>query len=507
MLTTSFFYLGNFHVSASFDPSHSSNELPDFTLAELDPSDFNLLADNTSFFNTYFGGLDDDFCYSLALDSADNIVIAGSTTSENFPVLNALDSTLDGYSDGFIAKFSADGQLLWSSFLGGSEGERVSSIAIDFENNIIATGVTTSADFPVSSGFDETFNGGGTLPADIFVTKLDPDGNILWSSFIGGNSSDSSCSISIDLNNDIIISGDTYSPDFPSAPSNLSFPNADAFILKLNSSGSLIYSTVFGGNASDYILSSSTDSSDNIVLLGLTASLDFSLIDGFVQDPVDRVGFLAKFFSNGSFIWGNFIDIPNAYSYTSLTLDSSDNIIVSGTELVYTLDPLDMSFNADAFLLKYSPDGEPLWDLFFDSEDFDYSHTASADSSDNLFLTRLSVSGFNSPSAVANVFLTKIDSTGEIIWEGPFGGDAEGICKVSVCDSNDDIVVAGDTASANFIDDLGYDFTHNGNFDVFLCRLSGSSPPSRSSKSPVGLFLPTIGFLALLTFVLKKKRN
>jgi len=125
----------------------------------------------TLIWSTYFGGSSYDACYSVTVDSQDAIFITGVTDSSDFPVLNGFDDTLNEtmYSgDAFVTKFDFFGDLVWSSYLGGSDAESGKTVVIDSEDNVLFSGTTSSSDFPVFNGYAMANNGF----YDIYITKI-----------------------------------------------------------------------------------------------------------------------------------------------------------------------------------------------------------------------------------------------------------------------------------------------------------------------------------------------
>src|SRR5207249_8682280 len=128
--------------------------------------------------------------WAVAVDTDGNAWITGETHSGDFPKTdNAVQKTLNGATDAFVSKISADGStLLYSTYLGGSTGERGSGIATDAQGLAYVTGVTDSDDFPTTSGAAQT-NFGGT--ADGFISKFRSDGaTLLASTYLGGKAVD-----------------------------------------------------------------------------------------------------------------------------------------------------------------------------------------------------------------------------------------------------------------------------------------------------------------------------
>ena len=118
--------------------------------------------------SSYLGGSGYDYGDSIAVDGSGDAYVTGETGSTNFPTSGGFDTSLGGTQDAFVAKVSAAGALVWSSYLGGSAGDVGWGIAVDGSGNLFVTGYTTSTNFPTSGGFDTTQGG----LADVFVTKV-----------------------------------------------------------------------------------------------------------------------------------------------------------------------------------------------------------------------------------------------------------------------------------------------------------------------------------------------
>ena len=162
-------------------------------------------------FNTYFGGSSTDFATSIAVDSAGNSYITGYTKSTNFPTKHAYNSTYGGWSNVFVSKFSSTGKLIFSSYFGGKYEDIGSSIAVDSAGNSYITGYTKSANFPTKHSFNDTFSG----EQDIFVTKFDSTGGLVFSTFLGGGNSDFNIDIAVDRSGNSYITGPIDSNNFP----------------------------------------------------------------------------------------------------------------------------------------------------------------------------------------------------------------------------------------------------------------------------------------------------
>jgi len=252
--------------------------------ANLDAFLVKLSADGSSLvLGTYLGGWYDDYANSLALDTNGNILILGSTYSNNFPVSqNAFDTTLGGDKDGFALKLSADGSnMIFSTFLGGEDDDSGRYMVVDDSGGVIISGTTYSFDFPVTQdAYDTSFNGS----SDCFLIKLNSDGtDLVFSTFIGGAGIDGlSEGLALDPMGSVIVAGVTTSLDFPTTPgaydTSFNDPNGyyDVYISKLSADGStLLYSTFLGGDGTDFLYSFARDVHGMVVVTGFTEAANF----------------------------------------------------------------------------------------------------------------------------------------------------------------------------------------------------------------------------------------
>lgn len=173
-------------------------------------------------FSTYLGGSNCDIANAIATDSAGNVYVTGFTSSTDFPTKNALQPTMSpGGSDAFVTKFTTDGALIYSTYLGGNNFDGGNGITADTSGNAYVTGSTGSTNFPTMNPIQAS-NGGpsGGFGVDAFVTKLNSQGSaLLYSTYLGGSgSTDVGRGIAIDSANNVYVTGFTDSIDFPLVP-------------------------------------------------------------------------------------------------------------------------------------------------------------------------------------------------------------------------------------------------------------------------------------------------
>ncbi|MBN1318030.1 MAG: hypothetical protein JXA42_21285, partial [Anaerolineales bacterium] len=248
---------------------------------------------NELLFSTFIGGNDSESGGSLALDQTENIVVMGNTNSQNFPTTHgAYNENLNGTGKIFVLKLASEANSIqYCSFFGGSNSDTGTSMILDDSGNVLVTGITDSLDFPVTMGaFDTTHNSAGYYDAFVFKLATWGEGNadLQYSTFIGGNDMDYAMSLALDKAGNAIVSGWTYSSNFPTSPwafdTSYDGEYNDVFIAKLatngNGSRDLLYSTYVGGNEWDYGEALALDNDDNIIIAGWTESIDFPTTSG-----------------------------------------------------------------------------------------------------------------------------------------------------------------------------------------------------------------------------------
>jgi hypothetical protein len=254
-------------------------------------------------FSTYLGGIFDDRGYSIAVDSADNVYVVGSTTSTNFPTVNAIQSVFSGGGtiDAFVTKINASGTaLVYSTYLSGSSfGQTYPfGVAVDSVGNAYVTGSTSSSNFPTVNALQSTFGGGSV---DAFVSKINGSGTALvYSTYLGGTGNETGHGMAVDSSGNAYVTGYTGSTNFPTLnaiQSSFGGGDADAFVTKINASGTaLVYSTYLGGSSTETGLGIAVDSAGSAYVTGVTNSPNFPTVNAiqstFGGGNLD--GFVAK---------------------------------------------------------------------------------------------------------------------------------------------------------------------------------------------------------------------
>jgi Beta-propeller repeat len=264
-------------------------------------------------YSSYFGGSRYDEGDGIALDLAGNAYVSGSTHSFDFPITpGAFQTTLRGDENAFVSKLNSSGSaLVYSTYLGGSIDDEAVGVTLDSSGDAYITGGTFSSDFPTTPGaFQISFSGGYT---DVFVSKLNSSGSALvYSTYLGGSGPDYGFRIALDASGNAYITGNTESGDFPTTPGAFQTTfggDSDAFLSKLNSSGSaLVYSTYLGGGNYDYGFGIALDSIGNAYVVGDTLSSDFPTTPGAFQTTLRGLSnaFISKLGFSSSVFFSSF---------------------------------------------------------------------------------------------------------------------------------------------------------------------------------------------------------
>ncbi len=365
----------------------------DIFVAKLNPAGDQLL------FVTYIGGSGDEFYvlddsselyhFGMAVDYAGDIYVANNTESTDFPVTQgAYDTTFNGGdSDLFVAKLSSTGdQLLYATFLGGSNAEHGGGIDVDSSGNAYVAGTTYSTNFSTTaSAYAKNYRGGEN---DMFVTKINPSGSgLIYSTFLGGSYWDESTDCAVDSSGCLYVLGGGDSIDYPTTTGafDTSYNDDrhyyDIYLTKLNAAGSgLVYSTFLGGNDKEWAEDLALDVSGNVYISGGTSSTDFPVTAGVYEtvftpngsecDFGTKTGFLAKMNATGTTLsYSTFL--PRGVGM-GIAVDNAGNAYMSGTtctsEFPATQDAVSTNLNGnmDAIVVKVNPDGnEILYATYF----------------------------------------------------------------------------------------------------------------------------------------------
>jgi hypothetical protein len=387
-----------------------------------------LVIDPVLSYSTYLGGSGFDLGVGVAVDASGSVYVAGITGSANFPLASPLQPSLGGGYSAFVSKLNPAGSaLVYSTYLGGSGDDAILDIALDASGSAYVTGETSSLNFPTVNPL-QPGNAGGSPPYDAFVAKLNPSGSALvYSTYLGGTGYDRGESIAVDSTGNVHVAGPTVSSDFPlaNALQTIYGGGEDAFVAKLNAAGSALVYSTYLGGN----------------------SLDYG--NGV---HVDAAG--------------------NAY-VTGWT--SSANFPIANA-----LQPTKLGVN-DAFVSKLDPTGSAfVYSTFLGGLNDDFGVAIVADSAGNAYATGFTysldfptVGPFQSNLAGQDdVFVARLSPSGStLVYSTYLGGSSFDAPYDIALDAAGRAHVAGFTASANFPTASPLQAGNGGAEDAFVAAL------------------------------------
>jgi hypothetical protein len=450
-------------------------------------------------FAKYFGGSGSDKIMDIALDLEGNVYVVGFSTSRDLPTTTTAYQTAygGGPSDAFVAKFSGDGaSLIWCTYLGGSNRDSGTAIALDPKGNIYLTGMTNSADFPISSkSYDNTIGSKPNIKhnqrSDIFLTKLSPNGSqLLYSTYLGGSGDDWAMDIAVHQSTGCsYVTGGTYSPDFPTTVSAydrnysktvidalLARAKPDAFVAKLSADGShLLYSTYLGGSEYDVGEAIAVDHFGIASVAGPTASWNFPTTSkAFQQKLSGRTDvWVVKILPDGSNLLFSTLfggSDNDGIEHSAIKADSGGSLYITGfthsVDLPTTTTAYrrTLSGSLDNFVARFSHDGRDLlFSTFFGGSDGWETPfgTPGVDRDGNIYVGGASactdfpvtVGALQSTLRGGNdTFLCKFSKDGsKLLYATYFGGSAHDLSRGIALDSSGKIHVIMQTSSTDIL--------------------------------------------------------
>jgi hypothetical protein len=475
------------------------------------------------FYSTTFGGGPAE-ARDIAVDALGNTIIVGNTTGDyNFPLVNAADNSAGTQGEeGYVAKINAAGDnLVFSTYLGGQGNDWVTGVDVDADGNVYVVGITTATDFPTTGGTVQPSAGhaGDGFLRDAFVVKLDPLGNMVWSTYLGGNASDEAHGVKVGSDGSVYVVGTAMSKNFPTANAYQSSCRLgvqdscqDAFVARLSADGSsLLFSTYLGGTSLvEVACSVDVDADGNVFVVGHHSSNGFPLVNPF-QDTygggLDM--FVTKFAPGGdSLVWssglggnGNDAFCAPENRGPTIALDSQGDAFVASLTSSTNL-PAPGGFQTtnagttDGYLAKITSGGTLEWASYLGGENSEaiteiairagggplvVGWTTSRDFPQTLdALEERDCPSSPTPFCPGDVFVTAIAADGSEIEFSSFlgGSDFDQANGVAIGDRGV-LHVAGttDTELWPLIDPLPQAFRGSGGRQAFVVRIGDDAAP------------------------------
>jgi hypothetical protein len=449
-----------------------------------------IIIDPSLEYSTFLGGSANDYAYDIAVDQQGKAYVTGQTNSLDFPVIHSSVST--GSIDVFVSKLNAEGTaLIYSTYLGGSALDAGYGIAIDLAGNAFITGRTDSSNFPLLNPLY-----GDRPNYDAFITKLDPDGALLFSTYLGGDLGEEGYAIAVDSSGNAYVTGQTSSTNFPVVNpfqgSKAGTSSTDAFVTKIAADGrSLIYSTYLGGTGSDLPNGIAADADGYVYVTGQTNSTNFPMQNPFqATKSVGLDTLIAKINPQGNalvystYLGGSWNDIggdiaEDSYGYAYMTgLTYSSNF-----PRLNQLKPTCGSDSAsDAFITKFTPDGSVVYSTCHGGSGSDGAVSIAVGSDGSAYVLGSTDSAdfplVDPIQTTGTGYVSKINSAGSAyIYSTRFGGSGSDVMKRIALDTSGAVYITGWTNSTDFPTTEGaYKRLISGGNDTFIVKILETAP-------------------------------
>lgn len=407
-----------------------------------------------------FLGENSDCPYDLALDSAGNIYVIGDTdVIKGIPINSYTDQDI------FVAKLDSSGNLSWLIILGGGSMDFGTGIVTDSVGNIYITGMSEGSwGDPINLYLGNW---------DIFVARLNSNGDLLWNTFHGTVYEDECYDITLDSTGNIYITG--YSDNSWGNPINPPTGITDVFVAKLDSSGNLLGNTFFGGDGNSRGRRIVLDDAGNMYVTGQSSGNWGSPIIPYTGG-LDA--FAAKLNNNGKLLWNTLLGSESEDRGLGIAVDSAGKVYVTG----FSYDSWGSPKNSfagvcDSFVSKHDNNGNLMWNTFLGSELLDRSYDITSDNSGNIYVTGESYASWGDPIhpyvGDKDAFAAKLDRKANLLWNTFLGSDS--------WDDGLRIALYG-TVNMNI---LGYSreswgdpiAPHSGNGDTLVARITQPPQP------------------------------
>ncbi len=450
---------------------------------------------------------------SVAVDAAGNVYTSGRFTGtvDFDPGAGSVNLTSAGSADAFITKMDPSGNLIWAKRVGGTQDELIYANAIDGSGNVYLTGsFQGTADFDPGPGVFNLTAPGGFID-DIFILKLDPDGNFLWAKRIGASGLDFGQSIAVGPSGVVTTGSFEGTVDFdPGAGTAfLAAPAGqdEIFILKLDANGNFVWTKRMGGSNGDFGRSITLDASENVYSTGFfrgTADFDpgpatFNLTDAGNSDI-----FVSKLDASGNFVWAKRMGGTDSEGGYGIKVDIAGNVYTTGDfHSTADFDPgiginnlVSAGFN-DSFISKLDASGNFIWAKRIGGDSDDAGTSLSLDGAGNVYSAGSFESStidldpgtgtFNAtPVGSGDVFITKLDPSGDFVWAVAFGGPSFDLLNSIHVNAAGRIYTTGYFSNTvDFDPGAGVsNLTAVGIRDIFISKLSQAPVPTIVSFTP-----------------------
>jgi len=416
------------------------------------------------------GGMTHDEALDVTHDASGNYYVTGYFT--NSTDFNSINITGYGFSDIFIAKYNSAGAVQWVKKAGGTGPDRGYSIKTDADGYVYVTGYYTG-----TVTFETTTISAQAGSQDVFIAKYDTNGNLIWVTSVGGSMGDTGYGITVDNNYHVIVTGQYKGTAQFGATTltsmidpNVNLPAYDIFVVKLDSSGTVMWVQNGAAKYDDRGMDLEVDDANNIFVVGQFS--DTIVFDNTYNNYVMNAGFLLKIDENGNELWMKKMSGVQTLLY-GVDVDQQNNVFITGdfkgtlgiqgTPMTY----VNAAYDYKILAAKFDNNGNVIWAEADASDNQVTAKSIDLDANGDAYIAGLFKCRFNEYSDLygtgifysvgyRDVFITKYTSNGVRDWVRHFGGPKDDYCSGIAVNLSDKPVIAG---SYERIFNIPYDFS------------------------------------------------
>ena len=436
---------------------------------------------------TFLGGFGRDEGKAVDVDGLGNVYVAGTSRGSWGDPVRAFNHG----AEVFAAKLDAGGALVWNTFLGGTKDDLAAGLAVTAAGVVYVAGNSNATwGSPI-----RPFGGGGQ---DAFAAKLDPNGVLQWSTFLGGSSTDYAKALALDGNGNAHVAG--YSTGTWGNPVRGYSSSNDAFAAKLSGAGVLLWNTFLGGSGSEIGSGIAVDGANDVYVAGTGTKSWGSPVRGFTSSAGD--GFAVKLDSNGALEWNTFLG--------GSAMDGANAVAAFGTDIVYVAGYSWATWGAplkpfpgahDAFAAQLNGNGALQWHTFFGSAaKLEEALSADVDGFGNLYVGGQSEGMWGTPfrahSGGDDAFAAMFEMSGKLKWNGFFGSAGTNRFGGAAADAAGNVAIVGSS-------DRSWESPvrpYGGGGDAFAAKIGNPIPAVIAVTSPNGGEIWTGGTVQTITW-------
>ncbi len=448
-----------------------------------------LIIDPVLSYASYLGGSLGEAAQAVAVDGAGNLYVAGTTGSDDFPIVGGYTTQFPG-ACGFVTKFNPAGTaIVYSTYVSGVH--TVNGLAVDTAGNAYLSG-STYGDIPVKGAFQGSHQGG----SDAFLTKLGPAGNaLIYSTYLGASENEEGWGLAVDNAGKAYLVGTTWSPGFPTVSAYQSTIKGehDAFVSVFNAAGNgLIMSTFLGGSDWDQGRGIGVDAAGNVVVTGHTFSDDFPVRNAYQATTGGNMDwFVSKLTTAGGLVYSTYLGSAGVEGGDVVAVDGAGNAYVAGGggmgfPLKGSLRP--PAGDLDVAVVKLSAAGALQFSTLWGGSGNEEPAAIALDGAGNIYVagyTRSSDFPTVNPSQAtyggdgADAFVLSLNGSGtQMLFATYYGGNDVDEARGIAVDGGGNAYIGGLTASTNLPLKNPFQAALRGDQDAFVAKLQGGVTPT-----------------------------